>query len=284
MKSLKRPTHGTVAGYAGLLLGTIAVAGGPAMAASLVNGRNLKQGSVTAAKLAPGSVTAAKIRTGAVTRTKLAPSAVTASAIAAGAVDGSKVKDLSIGVADLSLVARALLKAAPATPDSVTTTTIVNNAVTADKLADFAVTTSKIADGAVASAKIANGAITAAKIADGAVGITAIADSAVGSSKIADGAVGGAKIPAGVVSAVAHVNAISSTTVQVDCAVGRHALGGGVKIDDSPFPTGVGALAAVVTISAPVFGLDNVPTGWTARVRDANGTVGTDFTVYAICA
>ena len=46
-----RPSHGVIAGYAGLLLGTLAVAGGPAFAAGLINGHNLKRGSVTSTKL-----------------------------------------------------------------------------------------------------------------------------------------------------------------------------------------------------------------------------------------
>ena len=68
MKPPKRPTHGVIAGYAGLVLGTIAVAGGPAMAAGLINGHNLRKGTVTSGKLATGAVTAPKIRSGAVTR------------------------------------------------------------------------------------------------------------------------------------------------------------------------------------------------------------------------
>ena len=123
-----------LAGYAGLLLGTIAVAGGPAFAAGLINGHKLKPGTVTSAKLAKNAVTAAKIK----------PGAVTAPAIARGAVDASKIKDLSIGLADLSVAARASLVGGPVGAASVTSATIVGGAV-ATAAATGAVSTAAVA-------------------------------------------------------------------------------------------------------------------------------------------
>ncbi len=252
MKLPHRPSHGVIAGYAGLLLGTLAVAGAPAMAAGLINGKTIKKGTVTSAKLAKSSVTASKIRTGAVTRTKLARGSVTGAAIAAGAVDGARVKDLSLGVADLSLAARAALRGGPVGASSVTTATIASGAVTTEKLAAGAVTTAAVADGTITKAKLAEGAVS------------------------------GSKIPAHVVSLSQPVAFQSVGVATASCAAGEQALGGAVAVDAAAFP--LGGLVPVVTISAPIFGADGIPTGWTAEVNNPDTTIPADFTVYAICA
>jgi hypothetical protein len=257
-----RPSHGVIAGYAGLLLGTLAVAGGPAFAAGLINGHNLKTGTVTSAKLAKESVTTAKIKSGAVTKTKLGNTAVTAAAIAPGAVDASKVKDLSLGITDLSVAARVALAAAPVAAASVSSATIVSGAVTTDKLATGAVNTEAVADGAITTAKIADGSITAAKLADGTVG--------------------GATIPAHVVQAPGSASALSNSPLALAvCPVGEKALGGGVAVVD--FPATAGSIGPVVMVSAPT-ATDGVPTGWSGKVRNVNTTLVASFTVYAICA
>ena len=237
-----RPSHGVIAGYAGLLLGTLAVAGGPAFAAGLINGHNLKRGSVTSTKLGAHSVTAAKIK----------PGAVTAAALGKNAVTGANIQDRSLGLVDLSVAARASLTAGPA------------------------------AAGSVMSENIANGAITGEKLAFGGVGSAAIADGAITTPKLAEGAATGSKIPARVVSFAGQAGALTVGSASVSCPVGKQALGGGVDLDDQPFP--VGGIVPLVTVSAPIFGLDNIPTGWTAEVNNPDTAIAAQFTVYAICA
>jgi hypothetical protein len=287
-----RPSHGVIAGYAGLLLGTIAVAGGPAMASGLINGRDIKRGTITATKLAPNSITAAKVRDGAITSRKLATGAVTAAAVAPGAIDGSKIRDQSLGIAELSMAARAALYGGPAGAGSVTTTTIADGAVTAGKLASGAVETASVADGAITAAKLAAGAVDTSAVADGAITATklaansvntlAIADGTITSAKMEDGAAGGAKIPALVTSVVGHVNNQSWAVVSLPCMPGKQALGGGVTIDDAAFP--VGGVMPIPTVNAPTFGIDNIPTGWTVKVSNGHTALGAFFTVHVICA
>lgn len=198
MRLPHRPSHGVLAGYAGLLLGTIAVAGGPAFAAGLINGHKLKTGTVTSAKLAKNSVTAAKIK----------PGAVREVAIAANAITGAKIKDRSLGLVDLSAAARSALAAGQGGP------------------------------GAVMSSNIAAGAVTADKLALGGVGTPAIADGAITTPKLAEGAASGSKIPARVFAAAGHVAFQAIAAASVTCPIGQQALGGGVDLDDASFPIG----------------------------------------------
>jgi hypothetical protein len=86
------------------------------------------------------------------------------------------------------------------------------------------------------------------------------------------------------VSTGGHVNSLAAASASISCSAGEHALGGGVSVDEAAFPTGAGSIVPVVTANAPTFGVDGVPTGWIVRVRNANTTLGANFTVYVICA
>jgi|BioPla2DNA2_1021312.scaffolds.fasta_scaffold00226_49 hypothetical protein len=100
---------------------------------TVIDGGNIKTGTIVAGALTVGSVTSPKIATGAVGSTKLADSAVTEVKIANGAVTAGK---------------------------------IYAGSVTSDKIAAGAVTAAKIEAGAITSAKIAANTITAAKVAN----------------------------------------------------------------------------------------------------------------------
>jgi hypothetical protein len=104
-----------------MLAGAVLVPGGTALAAKTLNGRHLKNHSVTGIKLANGVATTRTLANHAVTTTKLAPGAVTADKLA---------------------------------PHAVTTPKIAPGAITSDKLAHGAVTADKIAAGAVTAAHL----------------------------------------------------------------------------------------------------------------------------------
>jgi hypothetical protein len=147
----KCPSHGTIAGYLGLALGIIALTGGSAYAARLIDGKQIRSGSVKSSKLAKDSVTAAKIHKGAITSAKLARNAVataaiknhavTAAKLAAGSVTSASVKPGSLEARDFSSAALAAIAGAPG---SITTTALADRSVTAAKLADGAVSGTKI--------------------------------------------------------------------------------------------------------------------------------------------
>jgi hypothetical protein len=136
------------------LLALFVALDGPATAARLIDGKSIRQNSITSSRIRnrtlgtqdlsrralttlertpKASVGSAELRPKAVDATKLADSAVGASALAARSVDASKLGDASVGSVAL----------APA-----------------------AVTPSKIADGAVGAAAVADGGLQAPDIGD----------------------------------------------------------------------------------------------------------------------
>ncbi len=233
-----RPSHGVIAGYAGLLLGTLAVAGGPAFAAGLINGHNLKTGTVTSAKLAQGVGDAGEDQVWRCHETKLGNTAVTAAAIAPGADDAPGSDPL--GLVDLSVAARARARRRPG-GSRVGSSARTSPTVRYDE---------KLALGGVGTAAIADGAITTAKLADGA---------ATG-SKLPTARVVGSTPAQWCRRPVARVR--SAFVALAVCPVGEQALGGGVAVDLTARPFPVGRIVPAVTVSAPIFGHDNVPTGW----------------------
>ena len=92
-----------------------------------------------------------------------------------GTVRGTQVKDRSITTRDLSRSTVRSLQATPArsigaaqlAPASITADRLAAGAVGGLAIADGTVTAADISDGAVAGAKLADGAVTGAKIADG---------------------------------------------------------------------------------------------------------------------
>ena len=151
MTNRKRPSHGAVAGYLGLMFGVLALTGGSSYAAQLLDGKMLKSGSVKAPKLAKGSVTAAKLHKNAVTAPKLNKNSVTAVKLAKNAVTTRSIKNRSVTAIKLA-------------PNSITPALLGLSAVTSEKLADSSILTSKLSDGSITTSKIADGAVTGAKV------------------------------------------------------------------------------------------------------------------------
>lgn len=119
--------------------------------------------------------------------------------------------------------------------NTITPTSIQNDAITAAKIADGAIDAPTFAAGAINAAAIANDAITAAKIADGAIdantfaagaiNAAAIAADAITAAKIADGAIDAATFSAGAIDAAAIApNAIGASELAAD-AVAEIAAG-----------------------------------------------------------
>src|SRR5690606_6370997 len=85
----------------GTVLGAIAVfallAGTATAAKTVIDGRQIKKGTVTTKQLKNGAVTRAKLASGAVSGDKLAPGAVGTEQIANHAVTGAKVDVSSLG-------------------------------------------------------------------------------------------------------------------------------------------------------------------------------------------
>jgi hypothetical protein len=125
------------------LLALFVALGGPAQAKHLINGKDIRKGTVRSAQIKDKSLgtrdlSTSAVRTlqttpnGSIGTTKLAPGAVTADRLGAGAVGGAAIADQTVTAAD-----------------------IADGAVTSGKLADGAVTGAKIADGSLTSADIA---------------------------------------------------------------------------------------------------------------------------------
>lgn len=83
------------------------------------------------------------------------------------------------------------------TPNSVSSSMIVDGSISTTKIVDSAVSTSKILDSAVTAAKLASNSVTTIKIADGAITSAKIADNSITTIDIQDGAVTAAKLAAG---------------------------------------------------------------------------------------
>jgi hypothetical protein len=200
--------------------------------------------SVKAKSIAKQAVTTAKLRNGAVTSPKIRNGAVISSKIGAGAVGGHQIADGSVRAVELG-------------GGVVTTAKLQNGAVTDAKLATNAVTTSKINAEAVTTGKIGNEAVTGAKLSASILG-----------QLLRNASLATKQSP---------VSSDATRTIDADCPPGKHAVGGGARVD--------GEVAEVaLTESFPkLSGADRV--GWTASAREINDDAG-EWSVfaYAICA
>ncbi len=125
------------------LLALFIALGGPAQAQRLINGKDIRKGSIGSAQIRDRSLRTSDLSRGAVRTLKDTPSgSIGAAELASGAITAGKLGAGAVGGA-------ALADGTVATVD----------------LADGAVTAGKLADGAVNGAKIADGTLTAADTA-----------------------------------------------------------------------------------------------------------------------
>ncbi|KHJ38252.1 collagen triple helix repeat (20 copies) [Pedobacter glucosidilyticus] len=223
------------------LFGTIGAGGGDIegslnqmlLRSGAVEGFQIADGTIQAAKLANASVTGAKIQDGVITAAKLASASVTDAAIGFASINPNK---LSASGATLNQVLSwnggSWVPTSPSVAGDANATTRgivqlagdLSGTATAPIVAANAITSAKIADGTIATIDVADNAITSAKIADGTIVTTDIADNAITSAKIlngtilrediADGAVTGLKIFDGsIISQDLADNAVTSAKI-----------------------------------------------------------------------
>lgn len=121
---LRRPSHGTIVAYLALF---VAVSTGGAWAATKIGASAIKDNAIRSRAIKDGQVKTRDLHRRSVTASKLAANAVGNSALAPDAVTGDKVRDGSLGGADLGDGSIGNAKLAP-------------NAVTGDKVADNSLT------------------------------------------------------------------------------------------------------------------------------------------------
>jgi hypothetical protein len=125
------------------LLALFVALGGPAQAKQLINGKDIRKGTVGGVQIKDKSITTRDLSTstvralqttpdGSIATAKLAPRAVTSDRLGAGSVGGLAIADGTVTAAD-----------------------VADGAVTSGKLADSAITGAKIADGSLTTADIA---------------------------------------------------------------------------------------------------------------------------------
>lgn len=134
---LRRPSPAMIVALIALFVATA----GAGVAATTIDGRNLKNRSVSTPKLQVGSVRAAQLATGAVTTTKIRARAVTGGKLAPGAVGTDQLAAGAVRAADIGA-----------------------GAVGSQQLATGAVGAAALANGSVGEGKIANGAVSRAKL------------------------------------------------------------------------------------------------------------------------
>ena len=135
------------------LLALFVALGGPAQAKRLIDGKDIRSGTVGGQQIKDRSIGARELSASAlktlqttpersIDTSKLALGSVTADRLGAGAVGSAAIADGTVAAVD-----------------------VTDGAVTAGKLADGSVTGSKLADGSVTGAKVADGSLTSADIA-----------------------------------------------------------------------------------------------------------------------
>jgi hypothetical protein len=147
---MRRPSPATLIA----LLALFVALGGPARAARLLDGHDIRAGSVGSRQIHDRSLRARDLSRGAIRTLRATP---------AGSVGDAQL-------ADGAVTTRALA------PASVLSGTIRDRAVTAADLAPSAVTAEKLADDSIGQAEIRNNAVGAPEIADQSVGSGEVID------------------------------------------------------------------------------------------------------------
>ncbi|MCW2925273.1 MAG: hypothetical protein JWM98_2677 [Thermoleophilia bacterium] len=215
-----------------------------ASAATILTGRNIKDGTITSVDVALNTLTAADLNTNSVGVLEIATNAVGAAELRASSVTGAEIATNAVGVTEIG-----------------------TNAVGADEIAPGAVGTADLATGSVGSTQLADGgvanvdlganAVTASKIADDAVGNSEIANDAVTASRIAANSVGESEIATGGVNtAEIDTDAVTSSELAINAVTTENLAAGAVTGDK---------LAAVPSVAlslpaAPFTVPNNTPT------------------------
>lgn len=124
------------------LIALFAATAGAGVAATVIDGKNLKNRSVSTPKLQVGSVRTAQLATGAVSTSKIRAKAVTGGKLAVGAVGTDQLAVGAVRAADVGA-----------------------GAIGTPQIAAGAVANSSLANGSVSDGKIVNGAVSRAKLA-----------------------------------------------------------------------------------------------------------------------
>jgi hypothetical protein len=174
-----RPQRPSVASLIALLALFVAL-GGPAEAAKLINGKNIKAGTVRGKQIKNRSLTTSDLSSAAVRALMSTPSG-------------------SIGNAQLA-------------PSAVTGTTIADDSVTAADLAAGSVGNSEIATSAVSRSKIGNNAVSTGEILNDSVTASDLGSDSVAGSEVADGALTAKDVAAFAGTVTVDVPAIPANT------------------------------------------------------------------------
>src|SRR3954452_23650177 len=151
-------------GGAGFVLGLVSLfvsLGGPSWAAGLVDGKQLKRGSVTNTKLGANAVTTSKIRPGGVTGSDVRAGALTFSDLSASVRDAFGVKD-----------------------DSITTSKLANNSVNGAKIGNDAVENDEVRDGSLGAADLGPDSVGSSQMAPASVDASKLGPNSVRGSGI----------------------------------------------------------------------------------------------------
>jgi hypothetical protein len=272
--NLARRKHGTAAGYLGLGLSVIALTGGTALGASMIDGTSVKPGTVRTRALGKSSVTSAKIHMAAVTSVKLAQSAVVSRTLHRGSVTADK---LAANAVTSASIAPGTLQMSDLSPALASAMSAIGGTGAAGPPGSAGAPGSPGAAG-VSSSVINDGAVTTSKLADGAITDTKLAAGSISSASLQDGAVTGSKLGLQVVTADATITPLSRATKIALCPAGTVALSGGVAIDDLL----ISGATSEIRATQPVL-VSGVPTGWSGTVVDLSTTASFPYHVYAIC-
>jgi trimeric autotransporter adhesin len=180
------------------------------------------------------------------------------------------------------------VKAVNIAKQAVTNAKIKTQAVTSGKIKDGGVNGKDIGAGQVTTEKLATGAVTSKKLGKKAVSPRTIANEAVTTDKIGKESIVAAKISASfyeqLVRNVAYESKTSVSTsepnksVTANCASGKEAIGGGVRLE--------GELANVSVIGSYPVSSGNTRTGWDAIAHETGGDIPGNWSVtaFVVCA
>jgi hypothetical protein len=140
--------------------------GGPATAAKLINGKKLRNNSVTSAKIRNHTLSAADIRRSTLRSLKRTATDVTSANIVDGTI---QLDDMGFSSVTGNQVSDRSLAAVDVAPDSLTGAEIATGTIGAAELAGDSVVTKSIKDGAVTKSKMGKAAVAESEVRDGSL-------------------------------------------------------------------------------------------------------------------